>query len=64
MLVEKILYILFFLSVCNVLSHLFKIVTEVRKEEPKEITYTKLELFLFGLSISYILTIIFTGFQI
>ncbi len=64
MLVEKILYLLFFLSVLNVLSHLFNLVVEIRKEEPKEIENTKFSIFLFGLSLSYILTIIFTSFQI
>jgi len=64
MLVEKIIYLLFFLSVSNVVSHLFSLVTEIRKEEPKEIESTKMSIFLFGLSLSYILTIIFTGFQI
>ena len=64
MLVEKIILLLFFLSVFNVVSHLFNVVLEIRKEEPKEIKNTKTELFLFGLSLSYILTIIFTGFQI
>jgi hypothetical protein len=64
MLVEKIIYLLFFLSSFNVISHLFNVVIEIRKEEPKEIENTKMSLFLFGLSLSYILTIIFTGFQI
>lgn len=64
MLVEKIIYLLFFLSSFNVISHLFNVVTEIRKEEPKKIENTKMSLFLFGSSLSYILTIIFTGFQI
>jgi len=64
MLVEKIIYLLFFLSVLNVMSHLFNLIVEIRKEEPKEIENTKFSTFLFGLSLSYILTIIFTSFQI
>jgi len=46
------------------MSHLFNLIVEIRKEEPKEIENTKFSTFLFGLSLSYILTIIFTSFQI
>jgi len=61
-LVEKITFILFFLSILNVVKHVFNLITELREDKPKEISLTKRETLFLGLSISFILTIIFTGF--
>lgn len=61
-LLEKLPFLLFFLSILNVIKHLWVIFIEFRKEEPKEILYSKTDILFLGLSISFILTIIFTGF--
>ncbi len=61
---EKIIFFLFFLSILNVGKHSFNFILELRKEEPDEIKLTKRDLIFVGFSISYILTIIFTGFHI
>jgi len=61
---EKILFFLLFLSILNVGKHGFNFILELRKEEPEEVKLTKRDLIFLGFSISYILTIIFTGLQI
>jgi hypothetical protein len=61
-LIEKITFFLFFLSALNVIKHTFNLITEIRKDKPEEIKLSNRETFLLGLSISFILTIIFTGF--
>lgn len=59
---EKISFILFFLSVLNISKHSFDFIMELRKEQPEKIRLSKRDLVFLGLSISYILTIILTGF--
>lgn len=61
--IQKILFFLFCLSTLNIGKHIFNLILELRKEQPERIKVTKKELFILGLSISYILTIIFTGFK-
>jgi hypothetical protein len=61
-LLDKLPFVLFFLSALNVIKHIWVILVEFRKEEPKEIVYSKSDILFLGLSISFILTIIFTGF--
>jgi len=56
---SKIEYFIFFMSALNLVNHLWKIINELRQENPKKILYTKREIFFIGLSISYILTKIF-----
>ena len=60
--VEKISFFLFFLSILNILKHSFNFILELRREQPEEISLNKRELVFLGFSIAYILTIIFTGF--
>ena len=55
----KIEFFLFFMSTLNIIKHVWTIVDELRSDEPKKIEYTKIETFVLGLSISYILTTIF-----
>jgi len=47
------------MSTLNIIKHVWTIVDELRSDEPKKIEYTKIETFVLGLSISYILTTIF-----
>ena len=61
--IQKILFFLFCLSTLNIGKHIINLILELRKEQPERIRFTKKELFILGLSISYILTIIFTGFK-
>lgn len=58
-LMTKIEFFLFFMSTLNIIKHVWAIVDELRSDEPKKIEYTKIETFVLGLSISYILTTIF-----
>ena len=62
--VNKILFIIFFLSSLNVFRHFYYVVQSwLTTDTNNTITYkiTKIELFLLGLSIAYILSSIFTG---
>ena len=58
---SKILTFILFMSIINILKHGFNIIVELRKEEPQELKYSKTDLWLLGGSVSYILTILFTG---
>jgi ABC-type proline/glycine betaine transport system permease subunit len=61
---NKILFLLFFLSCLNVIRHTFYILRGVKKSDEEvanKYVLTKKELFLLGLSIAYILTCVFTG---
>ena len=57
---NKVLIVLFFLSICNVIRNIFFIYDNSRKGIKFNIS--KLGLWYLGFSISYILTIIFSGF--
>lgn len=59
---NKIMYILFFLSVVNVSRHLFLFLIKISDQKKYEITNSSL--FYLGLSISMILTSIVTGIKI
>ena len=64
-LINKILMILVFMSGFNILRHCFKIIKIVREEDiPNTYIIPTKELILLGLSIAYILTIVFTGIKI
>lgn len=56
---SKIEYFLFFMSVLNLLKHGWNIIVELRKENPQKIEYSKMEIFILGISVSYILTTLF-----
>jgi len=61
----KIISLLFFMSLLNIVRHLFNIYRIIREEDrPNKYEISKTELIFVGLSVSYILTIIFTGFKI
>jgi len=56
---NKVLFVLFFLCTSNVIRNLFFLIRSVRNSE--RFVMGKKSLFLFGISISYILMTIFTG---
>jgi len=60
---SKIMFFIFIMSCLNILRHGWRIVIELRKEEPQKIQYTKTEIVLLGCSLSFILTVLFTGFN-
>ncbi len=62
MLINKVLFMLLFLSILNVVRNLFFVVSSLKNEE-KYIMNNK-SLILLGLSISYILMTIFNGITI
>jgi hypothetical protein len=52
------------MSGLNILKHSWKVFLELRKEEPQKIRLSKIDTFLLGCSVSYILTVLFTGLNI
>lgn len=64
-LLNKVLFILFFLSILNVLRHGWKISMMLRNEDvPNKYELTKSELIFLGISIAYLISAIFTGIRI
>ena len=64
-LLNKVLFVLFFLSILNVLKHGFEIIRRVIQQDiPEKYVLDKTQLVLLGLSISFIITSVFTGVEI
>jgi hypothetical protein len=63
-LLNKVLLIIFILSVMNCLKHVWRLINGLREEVPSKYEISNSERFLLGLSISYIITIVFTGLQL
>jgi hypothetical protein len=64
-LINKTLYVLFFMSILNVLRHTWKVFSIVRNEDvPNKYELSKQELIFLGLSVAYVLTTIFTKITI
>jgi hypothetical protein len=63
-LLNKVLLITFILSVFNCLKHVWGLVMGLIEDVPSKYEISGRERFLLGLSISYIITSIFTGIQI
>lgn len=64
-LINKVLFILFFLSFLNVIRHGWKIFMQLRDTDlPNKYELTKSELIFLGLSVAYLLTTIFTTIEI
>jgi len=60
-LVNKTLFVLFFISVLNILRHTWKVLSILRNEDvPNKYELSKQELIFLGLSVAYVLTTIFT----
>jgi len=63
-LLNKVLFVLFLMSVLNCFKHIWNIIKGLREEIPTKYEISTWDRFLLGLSISYIITIVFTGLQI
>lgn len=61
---NKVLLIMFTMSVLNILKHGWNIINELRSEVPNKYEISRWDRFILGLSFSYIITIVFTGLQI
>lgn len=62
---NKGLFVIFFLSILNVIRHGWKIFMLLRNSDlPNKYELTKTELVFLGLSISYLISTIFTGIEI
>jgi len=57
---SKIMFFILFMSILNILRHGWKILMELRKEEPQKIEYSKSDILFLGFSFSYILSVLFT----
>jgi len=63
--INKILFITLFMSVFNVIRHIWLMIKIIREEDvPNTYILPSKDLILLGLSIGYILTTIFTGVTI
>lgn len=62
LILNKIIFMLFFLSLCNVVRHSFLFFLKISDQEKYKIS--NMALFYLGLSISMILTSIFTGIKL
>ena len=63
-LINKVLLVIFVMSVLNCLKHVWNIIKGLREEVPTKYVISYWDRFLLGLSISYIITTVFTGFQV
>jgi len=64
-LINKGLYILFFLSILNILRHVWKIFMRLRNENiPNRYELTKTELISLGISFAYLISTFFTGIKL
>lgn len=63
-LLNKILLVLFIMSLFNCLKHVWNIIDGLREVVPQKYEISSTDRFLLGLSISYIITTLFTGLQI
>lgn len=62
LILNKIMYLLFFLSLINVVRHIFFFIIKIN--DNKKYVLDRMSLFYLGLSISMILTSVFTGIKI
>jgi hypothetical protein len=64
-LLNKGLFILFFISIFNILRHGWKIIMRLRDSDvPNKYELTKSELIFLGISVAYLISTIFTGIRI
>jgi len=60
-LLNKVLFVLFFMSILNILRHIWKVFTILRNDDvPNKYELSKQELIFLGLSVAYLFTTIFT----
>lgn len=58
---NKVFLMIFLMCILNCLTHTFNMITKLREEVPSKYVLGKTEKFLLGVSISYIITTVFTG---
>lgn len=64
-LLNKILILILFMSILNLVKHVWNIFMVLRNEDvPNKYELSKRELIFLGLSVAYILTTIFTGIKL
>jgi len=64
-LLNKVLFVLFFMSILNVLRHTWKVFMILRNDDvPNKYELSKQELIFLGLSIAYLFTTVFTKITI
>ena len=64
---NKILLVLFFMSCLNIVRHGYYFIAAVissTEEEPKKYKIADISIYLLGISIAYILSVVFTGITI
>lgn len=60
-LLNKVLFVLFFMSILNILRHIWKVFMILRNDNiPNKYELSKQELIFLGLSVAYLFTTIFT----
>ena len=64
LLTNKILFLFLFMSILYLLRHLYFIIQALITNESRTLMITQTTLLYIGLSISYILVVIFTGIKI
>jgi hypothetical protein len=67
LLLNKVLMVLFFISLLNTIRHMYYFIQAIvtsTEEQPIKYVISKNSLILLGLSISYVLSVIFTGIKI
>lgn len=67
LLLNKVLMVLFFISLLNTIRHTYyfiQVIVTSTEEQPIKYVISKNSLILLGLSISYVLSVIFTGIKI
>jgi len=64
-LLNKVLFLFFFLACFNIVRHIWKVFLRLREEDvPKKYELSKNELIFLGISVAYVLTTLFTGITI
>ena len=63
-LINKILLLMFFISILNCLRHVWWVINNLREETPVRYILSLRERVLLGVSFSYIITLILTGFKV
>jgi len=64
LILNKVFYLTFFMSTLNILNHAWGVVKRLREDLPDKYELSKMELIFLGLSISFVLTTMFTGIEL
>ncbi len=64
-LLNKALFVIFFMCILNLGKHVWRIITRLRTEDiPNKYELTKNELIMLGLSVAYLVSTIFVGIEL